>query len=154
MKRLLVVALVFLAGVAAAGGFGMVVPAGTSVKVAPERGTVYATPWVSGMAVVQGQLVQREQAVYMAEVASPSSTTVPEADANFRKLLGNKPRDVLVLCNTGTSALWLGIGEPAEVGKGIKLLEETTIAVSGINAAVYATAAGSGGYVAGTDITK
>ena len=89
----------------------------------------------------------------MAITGMTSSVTAPSADSNFRVLRGNKPRNVLVLCNTGSSALWLGIGAPAAVNTGIKLLAETTIAISDINAAVFAIADGPGGYIVGTDLT-
>lgn len=145
--------LVLAAGVALATGFGMAVGTGTSVKVAPERGTVYLTPWTNGIAVAQGQLFSYQQGAYMATTAMASSTTAPSADSSFRALRSNKPRDVLVLCNTGSSDLWLGIGAPAAVNKGIKLLAETTIVISDINAAVFAVADGPGGYIVGTDLT-
>lgn len=138
-----------------ATGFGMDVPAGTSVKVAPERGTVRATPWVEGMAVTQGQLVQRGRAVYMAVTNLVVSNTVSVADSgSFRPLLNNRPRDFLVLCNTGTTVLWLGVGVPAEAGKGIQLLEESAMILSDNNAAIYAVAGGAGGKVSGSDVTR
>ena len=145
--------LVLAAGVASATGFGMAVGTGTSVKVAPERGTVYLTPWTNGTAVAQGQLFSYQQGAYLATTGMTSSVTAPSADINFRVLRSNKPRNVLVLCNTGSSALWLGIGAPAAVNTGIKLLAETTIAISDINAAVFAVADGPGGYIVGTDLT-
>ena len=92
------------AGIASATGFGMAVGTGTSVKVAPERGTVYLTPWTNGIAVAQGQLFSYQQGAYMATTGMASSVTAPSADTNFRVLRSNKPREVLLPCSTSGGA--------------------------------------------------
>ena len=139
-------------GAAMAGDFQMSVST-NSVKIAPERNR-NAPAWVSGSSVPQGQLLKYANQFYMAEVANTNSTTAPSADANMRKLYGNPKREALVICNVGTTDIWLNIDAPARVGAGIKLLPEWAISLADIQTAVYAIVASGTGSVSGVDVSN
>ncbi len=128
-------------GVAMAGDFQMSVST-NSVKIAPERNR-NAPVWVSGSSVPQGQLLKYMNQFYMAEVANTNSTTAPSADANMRKLYGNPRRDTLVVCNSGTTTMWLNVGSHAVTNRGIMLVSGAIVSFTGINEAVHAISTGA-----------
>lgn len=128
-------------GAAMAGDFQMSVST-NSVKIAPERNR-NAPAWVSGSSVPQGQLLKYANQFYMAEVANTNSTTAPSADANMRKLYGNPRRDTLVVCNSGTTTMWLNVGAHAVTNRGIMLVSGAIVSFTGINEAVYAVSDGT-----------
>ena len=149
MKKLAIAAVIMLTlFVRAQSDFAANV-AQASIKIAPERGVASALAWVTGTTAVQGQIVKYDNQYFMAEVATAS---VPGADANYRKLGRDRLRAVLVVCNVGTSTLWVNVGGPATVGKGMRLPPEWVIAFSDIQAAVHAIAEdATGGKVSGVD---
>lgn len=149
--KLVLLALVFTAGVAGAlPDFAMTVPT-NSVKIAPARNLRIAPRWVSGAAVVQGQVLMVERQFFMAEEAIASSTTTPSQDSRFRNIGLAHSRASLALCNTGGTDIWVNIGADARIGYGIKLPPEWVITLNSIQTAVYAVSEGGSGALSGVD---
>jgi hypothetical protein len=136
----------------AAPEFGVTVGT-SSTKIAPERGTMYAVNWTNGIAVAQGQILSVGNAFYMAETGMVTSATAPAADANYRALGSNLNRASLVLCNTSANVVWLNIGGPAALNKGIRLPAYWSIVLDEIQAPVFAISTASS-LVTGVDVVK
>lgn len=123
-----------------------------SVKIAPERGSIQAVKWESGIEVGQGQIVDFGKLFYMAETGMVESTTIPIADANFRSLQNNKDRSSLIVCNVGAGTVWLNIGAPARTNFGMRIPTGWVVNFDEIQSAVYAISDSTGSRVIGVDI--
>ena len=111
-----------------------------STKVAPERGVQSAVTWTNGIATVQGQLFLYNRQFYMTETAEASSVALPVTNTLMRALGSDRIRDALVICNASTNVVWLNVGSPAVVDKGILLSPGAAVTVSDIQTSVHAVA--------------
>lgn len=142
MRKLFLVCLVSLSLGALAETYNATGDAVTVKKVLPERGTKGAR-W-NGQAA-QGQVVNKDGVVYMAEVATANEP--PHAD--FRVLQTNQLRLFFDIENTGSTDIWIGLGSIPEVGKGTKLAPGDYWGVAGYQGAVYVVGAST---VVGNDV--
>ena len=155
MKNRFLAASIMALAVGISGAQDFIMPlAQTSVKIAPDRDTRSATAWVSGMDATQGLVVVKDRMFFMAETNIFATTTPPFADTRFRRLGGNLPRESLVVCNIGTNTVWLNIGAPATVGRGIRLPTGWALSLDNIQSAVYALGDAGVGGLSGVDVPR
>lgn len=149
----LAVILLSLTTFAHAGGVTLTT---TSAKVSPKREITSAQPWVSGMALVQGQVIKNNGFYYMAEVAIGSSVTAPDHASgvvNNLREFDRKARHALVLQHVGTAGvIWIHADKTAVVDECIKLEAGQAITFTDFQNAFYAVASVNGLILTYTEI--
>lgn len=133
----LLVALLVMAGVAF-GGDATTSVGVSSVKLLGDSGAKNAAAWVAGATVGAGQLVKSNGTIYMALAAGTTGATAPygvardvsDGTITWRPVLANA-RQGLTVSNNGSGTVTLSWFDTAVAGRGMTLLKNCTLVLTG-----------------------